>query len=192
MHQPARKYRAPGILCRLIVMSRYLTQSRNEISGNVLNKMVYKIMGKSGHFTLINPSTLANLLSVRQNNLNNYLRTLNANNVRKLPSGPYELLKPVRNPFYGGNLKRGNIRKVHLYGGGVTRAVEKFKNLLNKKKAKNALNRATENARKRANALRNQQRRLMLTRPTTPLNASQRVRRALRGVSPPRRGLLFG
>ena len=172
-------------------MSRYLTQSRNEISGNVLNQIVYKIMGKSGHFKLVNPSTLANILNVQQNNLNNYLRTLNANNVRKLPSGPYQVLKPVRNPFYGGNLKRGNIRKVHLYGGGVTRAAEKFKNLLNKKKAKNALERAAENARKRKNALRNQQKRLMLTRPTTPLNASQRVRRALRGVSPPRRGALF-
>lgn len=172
-------------------MSRYLTQSRNEISGNVLNKIAYKILGKSGHYTLINPSTLANMLNVRKNDLNNYLRTLSANNVRKLPSGPYQVLKPVRNPFYGGNLKRGNIRKVHLYGGGVTRAAEKFKNLLNKKKAKNALNRAAENARKRANALRNQQRRLMLTRPITPLNASLRVRRALRGVSPPRRGALF-
>lgn len=180
-------------------MSRYLANSRNAISGNVLEKIVYKVLSPSGQFTLVNPDTLASLIGVNKNNLNGHLAIMNANNVFKKPQthvilnngNRFYTKSVIRNPFYGGNLKRGNIRKTHLYGGTVSRAVEKFKGLMNKKQASNAMKRAAESAVKRANRLRNQEHRRILEGIPSPNWASRRIRNAMQGTSPLRSRRLF-
>lgn len=91
----------------------------NALIGNNLGPVVYRLKSGVGEqYVFLNPKTMANLLGVNVNKLNETInkkpngRNRNSNNVIEKLHGNFGRT-PVQNPFYRGNITKKNITKMN-------------------------------------------------------------------------------
>lgn len=85
----------------------------NALIGNNLGPVVYRLKSGVGEqYVFLNPKTMANLLGVNVNKLNETLNRKSNNNVFEKLKGNFGR-SIVQNPFYRGNITKKNITKMN-------------------------------------------------------------------------------
>jgi hypothetical protein len=85
----------------------------NALIGNNLGPVVYRLKsGEGEQYVFLNPKTMANLLGVNVNKLNETLNRKSNNNVFEKLHGNFGR-SAVPNPFYRGNITKKNITKMN-------------------------------------------------------------------------------